>query len=108
MERAYRESLREMMQLRQDVQGSPDLSKEVGELMRDMQRFDPTKFNGNPELLERMRSEILPGLVNLELALRQSDQAKTAGQVRTSGSEKVPAGYGEAVAEYFRRLSKGK
>jgi hypothetical protein len=31
-----------------------------------------------------------------------------SGQVRSAGSDKVPAGYADAVADYFRKLSKSK
>ena len=41
------------------------------------------------------------------LLRRQTDEEHGA-QVRNSGSEPVPAGYSDAVADYFRRLSKGK
>jgi hypothetical protein len=42
----------------------------------------------------------------LELKLRQEVDDKEAGQVRAGDSLPVPAGYQDAVAEYFRRLSK--
>ena len=42
----------------------------------------------------------------LELELRRASDGKQSGQVRNSDSTTVPAGYEDAVADYFRRLSK--
>ncbi len=39
------------------------------------------------------------------MRLRRELDEKLGGQVRTGASEPVPAGYADAVAEYFRRLS---
>ena len=33
---------------------------------------------------------------------------RTAIEVRSAGTETVPPGYSDAVADYFRKLSKGK
>jgi hypothetical protein len=43
----------------------------------------------------------------LELQLRRSADDQAA-EVRTSKPAAVPAGYEDAVADYYRRLSKGK
>ncbi len=42
----------------------------------------------------------------LELELRRKLEDKNSDQVRSAGSETVPAGYSDAVADYFRKLSK--
>ena len=39
---------------------------------------------------------------------RKVDEANGGGIVRSPGSEKVPHGYADKVAEYFRKLSKSK
>jgi len=59
-------------------------------------------------LLEQMRAQILPNMQQMELQLRRKLEEKTGGQIRSSANERVPTGYGDAVAEYFRKLSKGK
>jgi hypothetical protein len=38
---------------------------------------------------------------------RQSAELET-GQVRSGGSDRVAPGFTDAVAEYFRKLSKGR
>jgi hypothetical protein len=73
-----------------------------------MEQLDPAKFPGNPALLERLRSEIVPGLEELELMLRRDLDRNAQGQVRSGSGAKVPPKYADAVAEYYRKLSKGK
>jgi hypothetical protein len=36
------------------------------------------------------------------------DDATSAGSTRSAGSEPIPQGYADAVAEYFRKLSSSK
>jgi len=71
-----------------------------------MQQLDPKRFPGNPALLEKIHGQVLPALEQLELQLRRQVDGGQSDQVLTGASEKVPTGYADAVAEYFRRLSK--
>jgi hypothetical protein len=102
-ERAFEQSMRELNQLRQVVQGDPQAAKEVAALTRQMQHLDPSRFPGNPEMVEQMHREVLASVDRLELQL-QRDGAST--EARTGRPYAVPAGYRESVAEYYRRLSK--
>jgi hypothetical protein len=108
LERVYREGMRDLSQLRQAVQDNPELARDIQDLIREMQRLDPKRFPGNPELVERLVSQVMPGIEQLELQLRRKLEEKQSGQVRTGAAEVVPPGYADAVAEYFRRLSKTK
>ena len=105
-ERAYREGLRDLSQLRANLQESPEIAREVQALIREMQRLDPSRFKGNPELVERLRGGVLANLEQIELQLRRKIEEKDAGQVRSGAPSIVPPGYRDSVAEYFRRLSK--
>jgi len=112
-ERGFREGLRDLQQLRQEMRGqsgiaSPEFQRDVDQLIRDMQQIDPSRFPGNPQLLDKMRSAVLPAIEQLELQLRRQLDQQNAGQVRTGQGGKIPSGYSEAVAEYYRRLSKTK
>ena len=73
-----------------------------------MQRLDPRRFPGNPVMVEQLHTEVLSGVDRLELQLRRDTDDQASGQVRTTKEPAVPPGYEEAVAEYFRRLSKGQ
>jgi hypothetical protein len=107
MERTLRESMRELSQLRQSLGESPELAQDVQELMRELQKYDPSRIANDPQLAERIRSAVIPNIQQLELQLRRKLDEKS-GDVRSSSAERVPQGYGDAVAEYFRRLSKGR
>ena len=77
-----------------------DLDNLTG-MVRQMNRL------GDPnELANRLTRAVLPELERLEAELRQKLEAKGGGDVRTAAPETAPAGYADAVAEYFRKLSK--
>jgi septation ring formation regulator EzrA len=98
--------MNELNQLRQLAGNDPETAKEVQDLIRTMQRLDPSRFPGNPEMVEQLHTEVMSGVDKLELQLRR-DGAES-GQVRTDKPLTVPPGYQEAVAEYYRRLGKGQ
>jgi len=105
-ERTYQQSLGDLNQLRESVQSDPETLREVEELIREMQRLDPKRFPGNPELVEQLHTQVLNDVDKLELQLQRAADGKQSGQVRSSDPLTVPSGYQDAVAEYFRRLSK--
>jgi hypothetical protein len=101
-ERTYQQGVRELNQLRQMVQGDPQATKEVQELARQMQQLDPSRFPGNPAMVEQMHREILSSIDRIELQLQRNGST----EARTGKPYAVPAGYQDSVAEYYRRLSK--
>jgi hypothetical protein len=107
-ERTYRQGLAELNELHHLAQNDPAALKEIQELAKEMQRLDPSRFPGNPAMVEQLHTEVLTGVDKLELQLRHDSGDQTPGQVRTTKEPAVPPGYEEAVAEYFRRLSKGQ
>src|ERR1035441_6705160 len=98
--RNYRSTLREL-------ENNPQIGKDLRDTIHDMYRLDPRLAPGNPELMNRIASQMLTGVEQIELQLRRllDDQG---GAVRSGSAEPVPQGYADAVAEYFRRLSKEK
>jgi len=99
---------RELAQIRQGLmEKNPELAKEIGDIMREMQKATMGATQG-PELGARLDRQVLPNIEQLELVLRRKLEEQNGGQVRSGASDRVPPGYGEAVAEYFRKLSKGK
>jgi hypothetical protein len=108
IERALREGMRELSQMRQELRDTPELQGDVQEALRELQKYDPEKIANDPKLAERIQSAVMPMIEQLELQLRRNLDATDGGQVRTSATERVPQGYADAVADYFRRLSKGK
>ncbi len=105
-ERAVRQGLSELNQLRQLTRNDPAALKEIQDLVREMQRLDPARFPGNPALVEQLHTQVLNDVDKLELQLQRDADANQGGQVRTAAAPTVPAGYQDAVADYFRRLGK--
>jgi hypothetical protein len=93
-----------MSQLRDFIRTHPEYSNEVLQLLHAM---SPAYAN-DAELSQRIGREVIPQMERLELELRRQLDDKNSDQVRSAGSEHVPAGYSDAIAEYFRKLSKGK
>ncbi len=108
LERWRRESLRDLAGLRQALREDPEAVQDLQALIRAVQLLDPSRFPGNPQLLGRLETQILPLLGQLEIRLRRQLEEKGSGSVRITSSEPPPPGYAEAVAEYFRRLSRGR
>jgi hypothetical protein len=100
--------MRELNELRQEVgTESPELTSEINELIREVRKLDPSRFPGNPELVARA-AQLLPAIEQLELRLRRKLEEQEGGSVRSGAPQPIPTGYATAVAEYFRRLSRGK
>lgn len=106
VEQAYRQSLRDLTELRQALGERPELASDVQELIRQMQRLDPKRFPGNPALVEQLRTQLLPTLEHVELRLRR--QLEGSAEARTGPAQPVPPGYADAVAEYYRKLSRSR
>jgi hypothetical protein len=104
----YNSTLRDLSQLQRQLQDNPQLSRDVGDMVRDMQRVDPRLFPGSPELMNRIEAQTLAGVDQIELQLRRMLDDQEGGYVRSGSAEPVPPGYADAVAEYFRKLSKEK
>lgn len=103
-EREFQQSMRDLQALRGMVKGDPEAAKEVAELSKQMQGLDPARFPGNPALVEQMHADVLRAVDKLELQLQRSG----ATDAHTGKPYAVPAGYSDSVAEYYRRLSKGR
>ncbi len=65
-EQAYREGLTELNQLRQLARNDPAALKEIQDLVKEMQRLDPSRFPGNPAMVEQLHTEVLSGVDKLE------------------------------------------
>ena len=57
---------------------------------------------------QRINNQVIGALEQIELQLRRKLEEQQGGSVRSGASEPVPAGYARSIAEYFRKLSKGK
>ena len=102
-ERALRDTYRDLSQLRAQLGPGSDVGREITDVLRNIQR--PEYALGGPLLNERIEKEVLPAIEQLEMELRRKVEGDSA-TIRNPAADPVPAGYGDKVAEYFRRLSK--
>ena len=107
-QRVIDQGLGELSQLRQMAKGDPAAEKQIQDLAQEMQKLDPARFKGNPAMVEELHTRMLNDVDKLELQLRSDPNEPQTGQVRTATPPNVPAGYEDAVAEYYRRLGKGQ
>lgn len=107
-QRVIQQGMGELNQLRQAAKGDPMAQKQIDDLEKEMQKLDPSRFPGNPAMVEELHTKVLNDVDKLELQLRRDPNQPQVGQVRTAKPASVPAGYEDAVAEYYRRLGKGQ
>ena len=106
----YTQTLQTLRQLEQQAQGNdPAMVKDLESLIRDMQRLNPNTYANDPLLAARIQSTLMGGIEQVEMELRRKvEESDGTGSVRSPGGEKVPQGYQDKVADYYRKLSKGK
>ena len=105
-ESTYRDTLQSLNQIQQQLKDDPSTARDIQSLVRDLRQFDPLHYTDDPLLNERIQAA-LASVEQVEMELRRKVDA-TGGSVRSPGSEPVPQGYQDAVADYFRKLSKSK
>ena len=89
------------------MQDSPEARQELQSLIDQMRNLDPKRFPGNPALVEQMHQQLISNVDALELQLRRQLDEKQGGTIRNTDPAKIPAGYQDSVAEYYRKLSGG-
>ena len=89
------------------VQESPEARQQLQALIEEMRNLDPKRFPGNPALVEQMHQQLVSGVDALELQLRRQLDENRGGTIRNTDPTKIPAGYKDSVAEYYRKLSGG-
>jgi hypothetical protein len=104
-QRQIDQGLNLLNQVRAAVQDSPEARRELQSLIDQMRNLDPKRFPGNPALVEQMHQQLVSGVDALELQLRRQIEEKQGGTIRNTDPAKIPAGYQDSVAEYYRKLS---
>ena len=106
-QRQIDQGLNLLNQVRAVVEDSPEARRELQSLIDQMRNLDPKRFPGNPALVEQMHQQLVSGVDALELQLRQQLDQSQGGTIRNTDPAKIPAGYQDSVAEYYRKLSSG-
>jgi hypothetical protein len=109
LERAVRDSMRELSQMRSELREAtgPELQQELDDALNELRKYDPAKISEDPLLANRIRNTVLPAIEQLELQLRRKLEGSGA-EARAASADRIPPGYADAIAEYFRKLSRGK
>src|SRR5579872_3582665 len=100
---AVQDARRTLNDMRQQYKDNPDMVRQIGDVERDISRLQMGDISSQ-ELQNRLNREVLPNLEALELQLRKEAEHADGDQVRSGTTDRVPAGYTDAVAEYFRKL----
>jgi hypothetical protein len=106
-QRQIDQGLSVLNQVRAAVQDSPEARQQLQALIDEMRNLDPKRFPGNPALVEQMHQQLVSGVDALELQLRHQLDENRGGTIRNTDPTKIPAGYKDSVAEYYRKLSGG-
>ena len=106
-QRQIDQGLNLLNQVRAVVQDSPEARQQLQSLIDQMRNLDPSRFPGNPALVEQMHQQLVSSVDALELQLRRQLDENQGGTIRNTDPTKVPAGYQDSVAEYYRKLSGG-
>ncbi len=102
-----RDFARELAQMRAQFRDDPDVSRQIADLQSEITKLNFGDPSG-PELQQRLNRTILPQLETLEVQLRRQASEDQGGQVRSGSTDRVPPGFVDSVAEYFRKLSRGR
>jgi hypothetical protein len=107
-EKNFDQGLADLQSVRRVVADDPVAKRQVDDLIRSMQQLDPRRFPGNPEVVDQLFAEVRSGVDRLELQLGHDPADDTRNVVRNAESLPIPEGYQDAVADYYRRLSKAQ
>ena len=102
----YTQTLRSLQQLQQQMKDDPATAKDIAALLQQMRQLDPYAFSNDPLLAQRIQAAVMANVEQVELELRRKVEDSKGGNIRSPGTEKVPPGYSDATAEYFKKLSK--
>ena len=107
--RTYRGALDTLGRLEPQLRDDPSTARDIRDFMRDLRDVGPL-FSSNDPLLRRRIEAALAGAEQVEMELRRKVDESGGGEgtVRSPSAEPVPQGYQDAVADYFRKLSKTK
>ena len=92
-QRQIDQGLNLLNQVRAAVQDSPEARQQLQTLIEQMRNLDPSRFPGNPALVEQMHQQLVSEVDMLELQLRHQLDENRSGTIRNTDPTKIPAGY---------------
>jgi hypothetical protein len=107
-QQTYRDAVQSLQQLQQGMRDDPNTARDIQGAIRDLRQLDPFALSNDPVLIQRIAAA-LAGVEQVEMELRRKvEDTSGTGSVRSPGGEKVPQGYEDKVADYYRKLGKSK
>ena len=101
----FREWQNDAQALRRDLSQAGVDVKDLDQILRDMRAFDSDQAFTDGNSLALLQAQALDKLKKFEFGLRR--KADGGDQpLSLSGSDEVPAGFREAIAEYYRALAR--
>ncbi len=76
-------------------------------MINQLQQLGNDQAYGNPEGLSKLQAAALEKLQTFEFNLRKKAEPNQ-DSLALSGSDEVPAGFRDQIAEYYRQLAKNK
>jgi hypothetical protein len=103
--REFQELDRSAEQLRQQLQAAGMNPREFDEVIRDLQGLSSDRAYSDPRALAQLVAAALDRMKRAEFNLRRKLDADNAS-LALSGSDEVPAGFRQAIEEYYRSLAR--
>ena len=100
-----REWLADAQELRRDLQNAGVDPRELDQILRDLRGMDSEQAFVDPRSLAMLQAAALEKLKAFEFGLRKKVGSDDL-PLTLSGSEEVPAGFREAIDEYYRALAR--
>jgi flagellar motor switch protein FliG len=80
--------------------------RQLGEVIGALRQLDREDVYLDMAELNRLQSQIVEGLKQVEFAIRRELEGEDEDRVFVSGSDEVPTGFRQLVEEYYRALSR--
>jgi hypothetical protein len=103
--REFREWAADAERLRRELAAAGVNPRELDEILRGLRGLDDERLYADPRGLEKLQAAALERLQKFEFELRKQVDPDR-GTLALSASDEVPAGFREAIEEYYRQLAK--
>ncbi|OGT76213.1 MAG: hypothetical protein A3I78_11405 [Gammaproteobacteria bacterium RIFCSPLOWO2_02_FULL_56_15] len=106
LERGVRDTARAVWSAMPELQRRGVSPGVLDDIRRIASLLDMSRFSRNNRILEREYNSVLTLLEQLEYQLQEGARSDRPPSVRSAVPEQIPGEYRNAVAEYYRRLSR--
>jgi hypothetical protein len=101
-----RQRIQEAIDLERVLEEEDLNQQQLGEVISALRELDREDVYLDLNELNRLQSQIVEGLKQLEFGLRRELEGEGQDRVFVSGSDEVPTGFRRLVEEYYRALSR--